>query len=187
MGWNTDLILIVDESGSMKPTRQVTINSINELVQDQKAKPGNLAISQFHFNSMLHSVRKRQRGEDFDYLTLDDYIPHGGTRLVDSAIEVLDEAEAWPMPTDHSAIVVIVTDGEDNASKRPASDLKERVQALEAKGWKFVFIGSGIDAVQTGNQYGISRSMQADLTSAHGTQSAYRSLALTVTSLRSEP
>ena len=187
MGWNTDLLLIVDESGSMLPSRQATVNSINELVQDQKAKPGNLAISQANFHSAWNWVRRRQRGEDFNYLTLDDYKPFGGTRLIDSAIEVLHEAEQWSAPDDHGFVVVIVTDGEDNRSAKPASDLKERVQALEAKGWKFVFVGSGLDAMQTASAYGISRSMQADLASASGTASAYRSLSLTVTSLRAEP
>lgn len=188
MSYKTDLILIIDESGSMMPQRLATIAALNELVQYQKRLPGDLAITTVMFNSEARVPLTRVRAVDFPPFTSHDYDPMGATALIDTACEVLDVAAQWESPPETVTIVVIVTDGESNSDfKYKASDLKSRVAALEVKGWKFVYIGSGLDAFKMAGEYGITIAWQADLTTAAGTAMAYRGVNETVSLLRSLP
>lgn len=187
MSYNAELILIVDESGSMSPQRAQTIASINELVQEQKRQPGDLAITLVTFNGEMRPRRTRVPSDQFEHLTPSDYEPFGSTALYDAICGTLDVAEQWPVPADTDRIVVIVTDGGNNASIRSKEDAKARIDKLTAQGWKFHYVGSGFDAMQEGMGLGVQSRAQVDLTNAIGTQSAYRSISATVTSLRAQP
>lgn len=186
--YNAELILIVDESGSMSTQRGQTVGSINELIQEQKRLPGDLAITVVAFNTSTRMIHERAPATSVPLLDWNDYSPVGLTALCDSVCDVLDTAKQWSVPDGTDRIVAIITDGASNAdSRRLAVDVKSRVDALTAAGWKFIFLASGIDAFRSAAGYGIANAAQVDLTTQVGTVSAYRGLNQTVTSLRAQP
>lgn len=188
MSYNADLILIVDESGSMREQRFATIKSVNGLVQAQRNLPGDLAITLVTFNAETCMRRTRVRAWDFDYITPEDYFPSGGTALCDAVCRVLDTASRWDAPPGTGRIVAIVTDGVTNADReRSKADVKARVDKLTADGWEFIFVGSGVDAISEGVQYGISQSLQANLTHDSGTRLAYSVTSQAISDLRAKP
>lgn len=187
MSYNAELILLVDESGSMEWQRAATVASVNELVQDQKRQPGDLAITMVTFNSETRPRRTRVPANDFEYLTEADYNPAGGTALYDAICDTLDVVEGWTVPAGTDRIVVIVTDGASNMGVKSKDDAKARIDRLVGQGWKFHFVGSGWDAMQAGQGIGVQSLAAADLTNANGTQTAYRSISATVTAFRAQP
>jgi len=186
VAYNTELILVVDESGSMICSRLETIQGINELVQEQRRLPGQLAITLVTFNRYMKPRRTRIKAEDFEYLTPADYEPHGMTALVDAVCHVLDTAEKWTVPQGTDRIVAIVTDGKDNVSQFDPLTAKARIERLEGQGWKFIYLGSGIDAINLGASIG-TRPIAVDLVSAQGVRGAYLQASSAVTSLRAQP
>ena len=186
MAYNAELILIVDESGSMLPMKRATIDSINELVQEQKRLPGDLAITMVAFSATTRPVRTRSPASSFNNLDDSDYRPIGMTALFDAICETLDVAEQWTVPAGTDRIVVIVTDGQSNTGSRTKEDAKSRIDRLAGLGWKFHFIGSGVDAMTDGAALGVPMAA-VDLTTQVGTMSAYRGISATVSSLRAQP
>lgn len=153
----THLIIILDKSGSMSSQAGDTIGGVNRLVAEQKALPGGFTASLYQFNESLEEV------QNFTELNTANYQPAGATALIDAACQVIDRegAELATLPEKNrpdKVVVLIVTDGYENASKKfKKVDLQERrrIQADIYK-WQFVFLGANIDAFAEASSYGIS-------------------------------
>jgi uncharacterized protein YegL len=168
----THLILVLDASGSMTGLTKATIEGVNSLVLNQIAQPGALSTALYTFNHKVHEVR------EFQLLNEQNYIPMGSTALFDAVCTAIDtegkrleQKAEWDRPD--KVVVVIVTDGEENASETHNLDgVKQRVSLQhDTYQWEFVFLGANIDAFAAGKTYGISRSStlqwQPDANSIH--------------------
>lgn len=156
----TVITMVVDESYSMLPLVDATVNGFNEYVRTvRKTVKGTSYFSAITFDT--RGIRKLQVGAPLEMaieLGPHNYVPTGGTPLLDaamSAIQATDEVLRKHGPA--KAIVVIQTDGEENSSqetKLPALQLA--IKQRQELGWEFVFIGAGINAFQDAQKFGIS-------------------------------
>lgn len=154
----THLILILDKSGSMAYNVGATIEGVNALMKKQKALPGDFTSAVYTFDDGVHEVTS------FTKLTKENYIPNGATALLDAFCHAVDSEGVRLSQMDEAArpdkvVVVVVTDGQENASvKHTIQDVKSRVATQEGNyKWQFVFLGANIDAFATGHMYGIAQ------------------------------
>lgn len=157
---NAVITMVVDESGSMNPVWDATIIGFNEYVSSLKSDlKGKSYFSAITFDT--RGIRKLQTGapiKDAIVLTKQNYVPSGGTPLLDAigaAIKATDEVNAKEKC--NKQIVVIQTDGEENASREyNLASIKQMIEERQGKGWQFVFIGAGINAFLDGVKMGIT-------------------------------
>lgn len=179
----THMILILDESGSMDDLQDATIEGVNSLVSKQKQDPGDFTTSLYKFNNSVSNH------DTFIELNKMLYCPCGSTALFDAVCTAVDKEGEMLRKKPESerpdkVIVVIVTDGQENASRYfKIEDVKSRVKTQEEKyNWQFVFLGANIDAFSTGNSYGITtRSTMQWTPTADGVLSAYNSVSESMT------
>jgi uncharacterized protein YegL len=153
----TDVIILLDMSGSMSSIAESTIRSVDSFVEEQKSVGENARLSIVMFNG---SIKKYITNTPIRKVTSirDGYIPNGTTLLRDSLVRTIREEEKTC--GDNSVIMVIVTDGEDTAStKYKASYVKELVEEKQSSGWAFIFLGANIDAFTEGNNIGVHNQM----------------------------
>lgn len=151
----TRVFVILDKSASMASVREETVKGLNSYfkdLNDQRPRPDvdlTLFDTKIYHRGLMHLENDR--------LSLADYEPDGWTALYDAICTTL-ESSAKEVAKDQKAIVVIMTDGEENSSKK--YDLKQFIsmkEELEAKGnWSFVFMGANQDAWATAGQWGFS-------------------------------
>jgi uncharacterized protein YegL len=183
----THLILVLDASGSMGHLQDATIEGINSLVEKQKAEPGELSTALYTFNQGVKEVRK------FETLNRTNYSPSGSTALLDAVcIAIHNEGETLAAKREEDrpdkVIVVVDTDGEENASsKYKLEDLQALVKVQKNQfNWQFVFLGANIDAFKEGSTYGFAShsTMQYDPT-ANGVFTKYATVMCSMTAYRS--
>lgn len=140
---------LLDRSGSMAPIRNDVIGGFNQFLRDQQARPGVCRMTLVQFDSQAPFEILADAADVRDVRPLDAarYEPRAGTPLLDALGALLEHAERRARGRDEDAIVVVFTDGEENASrswKREA--LFERIAGLRARGWAFVFLGANQDS-----------------------------------------
>lgn len=148
----TELICILDRSGSMASCRTDMEGGFNTFIEQQKRVPGKCRVQLHQFDTEFDTVWKRQPLGDVGTYSLE---PRGMTALLDAIGKTLTGLKERP---DRNHIVVIVTDGQENSSREfNRSRIKEMIEERQAKGWSFVFMGAGIDAFSEAGSVGISR------------------------------
>ncbi|MBQ8684440.1 MAG: VWA domain-containing protein [Clostridia bacterium] len=188
----TELVFILDRSGSMAGLESDTIGGFNSMVARQKKQEGGCYVSTILFDDASEVVHDRVRLEDVPPMTEQDYTVRGCTALLDAlggAIRHIGNIHKYARPEDVPAhtLFVITTDGMENASRRYTSD---RVKAMiqhqkEAYGWEFLFIGANIDAVETAARWGIGADRAVNYRAdAKGTQILYESVSEAVGCVR---
>ena len=166
----TELVFILDRSGSMSGLEKDTIGGFNSFVNKQKKVDGECLVSTVLFNSESRVIYDRVSLDKIRKMTDDDYVPSGSTALIDAmgdAIHHIMNVHKYIREEDvpEHTIFVIITDGEENSSHRYSSkEVKKMVNRQKSKGWEFVFLGANIDAVETAKRYGISRDRSARYT-----------------------
>lgn len=155
----TDLVLIVDESGSMDPLAKQTISSFNELLQKQKAA-SNKTPSYFLTMPSRHNFRAD--AAEVVALNTQNYRPGGCTALYDAVGETIEAVGKDLSDTPESerpgkVVVAIITDGSENASsKYRGKQIKQMITHQEEKySWDFLFFGANIDAIAVAGDIGI--------------------------------
>lgn len=186
---NTEIICILDKSGSMAPLRHDVLGGFNSFLAEQKALPGEARITLVLFNGDTTDVFEAKRLADAADLTLAQYAPVGSTALLDAIGATLERhakriaSENWAQ----QVIVNIITDGEENCSTVYKLDQVKTMitHAQDKAGWVFLFQAANQDAFLAGGQYGISGATTMNfVASGAGMRSAYGATSASVTSLR---
>ena len=161
----TELVFILDRSGSMCGLEKDTIGGFNSMIEKQKKQDGECFVSTVIFDDVSEVIHDRAKLSEIKPMTEDDYYVRGCTALIDAiggAIHHIGNIHKYARPEDvpEHTMFVITTDGMENASRRYTSEKVKRMieRQKEKYGWEFLFIGANIDAVETAAQYGIDSS-----------------------------
>ena len=158
----TEMVFILDRSGSMHGLEQDTIGGFNGMIEQQKKDAGQALVSTVLFSNDSTVIHDRVDIRRIEPLTSRQYCVVGCTALIDAigdAIHHIGNVHKYARPEDvpEHTVFVITTDGMENASRRYSSDtVKQMVKRQKEKyGWEFLFLGANIDAVETAAQFGI--------------------------------
>lgn len=176
-------LFILDKSGSMETIRRQAISGFNEYIQTLKAKKIEMDFSLVLFDS--ESIDKPYQHvtiKQVEPLTENTYQPRGMTPLFDSCVDAIEDLTVYTqkLKGKTAVSVVIMTDGEENASTRHDQKcLRDLVTKLTKQGnWTFAYMGANQDAWANASQYGITRGNVLGWASTDlGTKSAFRGLA----------
>lgn len=188
----TELVFILDRSGSMENVASDIVGGFNSLIKKQRSEDGECLVSTVLFNAAQKVLHDRKPLSQIDILTSNDYVPHGSTALIDaigSSIHHIGNIHKYARSEDipEHTLFVIMTDGLENSSCRYTSDkVKQMIERQKEKyGWEFLFIGANIDAVETAQNIGISEDRAANyISDSKGTGIVYNALSAAVCSLR---
>jgi hypothetical protein len=169
-----DRVFLLDRSGSMESCRQDTIDGFNTFIASQKQFGGTMTLCLF--DDQFETVYEKTPIEDVPPLTEDTFVPRGGTSLHDAMGQVLK------MELSNDAMVIILTDGEENSSRTYTSaHVKDLVNL---KPWKFVYLGANQDAVLAARNMGIHNSLEYDV---NRTPELFAALSATVSNYTQNP
>ncbi|MBQ6539749.1 MAG: VWA domain-containing protein [Oscillospiraceae bacterium] len=163
MGNNiTELVFILDRSGSMAGLESDTIGGFNSLIEKQRKQDGKCYVSTVLFDNVSEVLHDRVGLSEIKKMTEEDYTVRGCTALIDAigcAIRHIGNIHKYARPEDvpEHTMFVITTDGMENASHiYSADEVRKMVERQKEKyGWEFLFIGANIDSVQTARSFGI--------------------------------
>ena len=188
----TELVFILDRSGSMSGLESDTIGGFNAMIEKQKNEEGECFVTTVLFNHEQKRLHDRVKLSEVRKLTEKDYCVGGCTALIDTlgdTIHHIVQIHRYIRPEDVPAhtVFAIVTDGLENASHRySSSQVKQMIQHEKEKyGWEFLFIAANIDAVETAAGIGIERNRAVNYRAdAQGTRVIYDAVSETVTRAR---
>ena len=188
----TELVMILDRSGSMGGLESDTIGGYNSMLKKQSETEGEVLVSTVLFDDRSEVLYDRVPLDRMPQMTEKEYYVRGCTALLDAvggAIHHIGNVHKYAREEDRpeKTIFVITTDGLENASREYSFDrVKKMVERQKEKyGWEFLFLGANIDAVATAGRFGISADRAADYNSDHeGTALNYEVFAETVCEMR---
>ena len=158
----TELVFILDRSGSMSGLESDTIGGFNSMIDKQKREPGRAYVSTVLFDHTTEVLHDRVPLEQVQEMTDREYYVRGSTALLDAvggAIHHIGNIHKYARPEDRPdrTVFVITTDGMENASRRyNYAKVKEMIQRQTDKyKWEFLFLGANIDAVAEAGRLGI--------------------------------
>ena len=191
----TELVMILDRSGSMGGLESDTIGGYNSMLRKQKETEGEVLVSTVLFDDRSEVLYDRVPLDKMPQMTEKEYYVRGCTALLDAvggAIHHIGNVHKYAREEDtpEKTIFVITTDGLENASREYSYDrVKEMVERQKEKyGWEFLFLGANIDAIETAGRFGIHADRAANYHSDHeGTALNYEVLAETVCQMRVAP
>lgn len=188
----TEVVFIIDESGSMYGLEADTVGGFNSTVDKQKKLEGECLVSTVMFNTRSRVIHDRVNIKSIEKMTDNDYRPSGSTALNDAlgdAISHIKMVHRYIREEDipSKTMFVITTDGMENASRKYSlSEVKKMIEERKEKGWEFVFLAANIDAAETARSYGIDADSCVDyVNDAKGNQLKYACMCEAITSVRS--
>ena len=188
----TELVFILDRSGSMSGLEADTIGGFNSLIEKQKKQDGECFVSTILFDNDSEVLHDRVRLAEVPPMTDRDYTVRGCTALLDAiggAIRHIANIHKYARPEDvpEHTVFVITTDGMENASHRYDADRVKRMieHEKEKYGWEFLFLAANIDAVTTAKRFGIAESRAVNYhADRQGTEIIYDTVSEAVCSVR---
>ena len=188
----TELVFILDRSGSMAGLESDTIGGFNAMIEEQKKLDGKVYVSTVLFANNSQVIHDRKDLSEIQPMTDRDYHVGGGTALLDAiggAIHHIGNVHKYARPEDvpEKTMFIITTDGMENASCQYGSDkVKKMIRRQEERyGWEFLFVAANIDAVETAERIGIRRERAANYRhDAEGTEKLYCAMSATVANYR---
>ena len=161
----TELVFILDRSGSMGGLESDTIGGFNSMLEKQKKEEGKTYVSTVLFDNLQEVLHDRKNLQDVKPITANEYYERGCTALLDAiggAIRHIGNVHKYARREDRpdKTLFVIITDGMENASQRYSYDkVKHMVERQKEKyGWEFIFLGANIDAIEVAGRFGIHES-----------------------------
>lgn len=187
----TEIVFILDRSGSMSGLEKDTIGGFNAMIEKQKKQDGKAYVSTVLFDHESVVLHDRLPLEQIKPMTEDDYTVRGCTALLDAiggAVKHIGNIHRYSRPEDvpEHTMFVITTDGLENASRKYNSrDIKRLIESKKEEGWEFLFIGANIDAIETANDYGISADRAVNYNAdSQGTGVVFEAVSETVAKFR---
>ena len=188
----TELVFILDRSGSMAGLEGDTIGGFNSMIEKQKKHEGECYVSTVLFNDESRVLHDRVKLGDIPKMTDNDYTVRGCTALIDAiggAIHHIGNIHKYARPEDVPAhtVFVITTDGMENASHRYSAEQVRKMirHQKETFGWEFIFLAANIDAVETARGVGIDEDRAVNyLADSEGTACLYQTVSKAVCSIR---
>ena len=186
----TLIAALLDRSGSMQDSKELTEDGWRELINAQRSEPEYCEVTLAQFDTQYEVVYPPTAIAAVPEFVL---VPRGGTALLDAAgvfiTEVGDQLAALPEDQRPGKVIcLIMTDGMENSSQRWTWDALKAliIQQREVYGWKFIFLGADIDAVEVGERMGVDRrhAMTFDKRSHAGNSAAYRRASSMVTGFK---
>ncbi len=188
----TELVFILDRSGSMSGLETDTIGGFNSMLEKQKKESGEAFVTTVLFDDKYELLHDRYDIKGVNLLTEKEYYVRGSTALLDAIGitinnigKALSDAKEEDRPG--KVLFVIITDGMENSSREFSYEkVKKMVEHQKSKyAWDFIFLGANIDAIKTANSFGISADMATNFVSdSAGTQLNYKIVSEVVSSFR---
>lgn len=190
----TEMVFIIDKSGSMAGMEEDTVGGFNAMIEKQKKLDGKCYVSTVLFSNRSSVLHDRIDIQKIEPLTEREYCVGGGTALLDAiggAIHHIGNVHKYVRNEDvpEHTIFVITTDGMENASCEYDSErVKQMIRRQEERyGWEFLFVAANIDAVETARNIGIRRERAANYKQTReGTHKVYEAVEYAMCSLRCE-
>jgi uncharacterized protein YegL len=187
----TELVFILDKSGSMSGLESDTIGGFNGFIEKQRKEEGTCFVTTVLFDNDHVTIHDRIPLSEVPKMTEKDYRVGGCTALIDAlgdTIGHIEDVHRYIRKEDVPAhtMFIITTDGLENAShKYSSADVKKKIEAKKELGWEFLFLGANIDAVETAKRYGIREDRAVNYhADAVGTAMAFKTLSKAVSSVR---
>lgn len=188
----TELVMILDRSGSMAGLEADTIGGYNSMLQKQREAGGEVLVSTVLFDDRCEVLHDRIHVEEMEPMTDREYYVRGSTALLDAVGKTIRHIgnihkNSRPQDRPGKTIIVITTDGMENASREYSySRVKMMVERQKKRfGWEFLFLGANMDAIGTAENFGILSDRAVNfLSDSKGTELNFRVLAETVRAMR---
>lgn len=189
----TEIIFILDRSGSMGGLEQDTIGGFNSLIEKQKKEDGEAYISTVLFDHSSEVLHDRVDLDKIQPMTAKEYYVRGSTALLDAvggAIHHIGNVHKYAREEDRpeKTMFIIMTDGCENASRTYRyNEIKRMISRQKEKcGWEFMFLGANIDAVSEARKFGVDENMAVEYHSdKRGTAVSYGAVCDAVSACRS--
>ena len=188
----TEVVFILDRSGSMSGLEADTIGGYNSMLKKQKTGKGDVIISTVLFDDKMEVIHDRKPIGEIKPITRKEYFVRGCTALLDAVGKAIHHIgkiykNADPDEVPEKTLFIITTDGMENASHKYTYDkVRKMVEKKKKKqGWEFIFMGANIDAISVANQFGIdkNRAVRYESDSA-GTKLNYNVMSNIISSAR---
>ena len=189
----TEIVFILDRSGSMGGLESDTIGGFNAMIEKQKKEKGEAIVSTVLFDDRTEVLHDRIPLDKIEPMTDSQYWVRGCTALIDAiggAIRHVMRVHKYIREEDvpEHTIFIITTDGMENASHQFSSaEVKRMIEAQKERGWEFLFLGANIDAVETARHFGIAEDRAVTYRSdKKGTRMNYKAMSGAISQLRCE-
>ena len=188
----TEIVFILDRSGSMAGLEAATIGGYNGLIEKQKKEPGEVYISTVLFDDRSEVLHDRQPLDRISPMTDKEYYVRGCTALLDAvggAIHHIGNVHKYAREEDRpeKTLFIITTDGCENASRTYTYEkVKKMIERQKSRyGWEFLFLGANIDAAGEARKFGIDESRAVNYhCDSQGTELNYRALSKAISTVR---
>ena len=188
----TEIVFILDRSGSMAGLEDDTIGGFNSMIRKQQAEDGEALVSTVLFDNYTEVIHDRVDIQKIEPMTHKDYYVRGCTALLDAvgkAIHHIANVHRYAREEDRpeKTLFVITTDGMENASREYSCDrVKKMIQHEQEKyGWEFIFLGANIDAAKEAARFGITEDRAVNYhADCHGTAVIYEAVSEAVCNVR---
>ena len=164
----TEVVFILDRSGSMSGMEDDTIGGFNSMIEKQKKSEGNALVSTILFDHEMEFIHDRVPLKMIERMTDKEYWTRGSTALLDAigkSIKHIKTIHQYIREEDRPSktLFCITTDGMENASINYSyPQIRKMIEAQKELGWEFLFLGANIDAIETAGHLGISRNRAAN-------------------------
>lgn len=191
----TELIFILDRSGSMSGLESDTIGGFNSMLAKQQAEPGECRITTVVFDHEYEVLHDRIDVRAISPLSGRDYFVRGNTALLDAIGRTIKKIDGVQKNTAENyradkVLFVITTDGMENASREFSYEkIKSMIEVQKGEyNWEFIFLGANIDAVEVADRFGIAKNRAQNFhNDSEGIKLNYSVLSEAITSFRSAP
>ncbi len=188
----TELVCILDRSGSMSGLESDTIGGYNAMLEKQRKEPGETVITTVLFNDRYELLHDRIRIKGIAPITEKEYFVRGSTALLDAVgrtIGKIDSAQKHTVEDERAEHVmfIITTDGLENASREFSNEKVKQMIEHQKKtyGWEFIFLGANMDAAAEAERFGIQRNRAVNYhADSEGTLLNYMVISDTISCLR---
>lgn len=156
----TEIVFILDESGSMRHLKKSTISSFNEMLESQKNLDTEFPayLTTVVFSDNMKKICDHKEIHEVENMTSENYNPNGCTALMDTLGKTINEMSEINKDNDKNVIFIIITDGYENASRKfKREDIKKMIEAKREMGWNFIFFGANIDSNKEAGSLGIDK------------------------------